>query len=388
MACTTDINDYFVSETNRITRETFKINWSETPWDGNTLVPKVEWPDGMGETPNIITWNRSLPIGGVNFTPVSFNDGSGNTCSPDPTIVVQSTTRRAYQLQQAVIQSQNICNIDTRLAWQVIEQGANLLANLQQNTRNVWQNQRRDEFTDVCSNKAVADANMTTNSSSFATTTIGQLTREMLDYWYISLVQAGAAQNNGLATNEFNQPVLPLALSYEAQATLVRNDQTINNIRWDAGLVQRLNAPLGSFVNLNGYKMMIDMQAARWNLVGGSWVRVPFYLQGGTAGDPAVVNPAYNTAEYEDLYICSPQVVQFAIPKSAFPSGPMSFRAQDYMGQFQWLNILDNTCNPDGNQGYFRAKYMYAPRPGIPEYGAVLRFRRCPNNWVVDPTCS
>lgn len=389
MACTEDINNYFQSESNRITRETFKINWVGTPWDSNTLVPKTDWPDGMGETPNMITWNRSLPIGGVSFAPVSFNDGSGNQCSPAASIVYQSTTRRSMQLEKAAIESERICNIDARLAWDIVQQGAHILENLQEVTRNVWQNQRRDDFTDVCSNKAVADASMTTNSSSFATgVTIGQLTREMLDYWYNYLTQRGAHINNGLATSQYDQPVLPLVLSREAQYALITADQTVNNIRWDASLVNRLNAPQGSFVNLNGFRMMIDMQAARWNLVGGNWVRVPFYLQGASPGDEAVVNPAYQTADYEDLYICSPKVVQFAIPKSAFPSGPMSFRAQDYMGAFEWLNIRDNTCNQDGNTGYFRANYMYAPRPGIPSYGAVLRFRRCPENWVVDATCS
>lgn len=383
MACT--IDSFFQSEANRISKDTFKLNWVTTPWDSNTLVPKTEWPVGMGTTPNIITWNRSTPLSAVSWTNVDFNNNEDpSTCSPTPNTIVQSTTRRSMQLVQTVIESEKFCNLDAMNSWDIMQQAENVLRNLQSNTRQIWQDVRRDDFTDVTSNKAIADANMTTNSSSFGTgTTIGQITRGMLDYWYNYLVNDGAHIDNGLATTQYDQPVLPLVLSREAQYTLISNDQTVNNIRWDASLVNRLNAPQGSFVNLNGFRMMIDMQAARWNLTGGAWVRVPFYTTPGAAGDQSTLNPAYATAAYEDLYIVSPKVVKLAIPPSAIPSGPLSFAAQDYMGNFRWLNIQDNTCNQDQNTGYFRGKFLYAAQPGIPQYGVVLRFKRCPNNWVV-----
>ena len=391
MACT-DIDNHFQTEANRISNETFSKNWVGSPWDTNELVPKTTWPDGIGENPNFITYDRSMPIGAfVTFDTVSFNDGgegdAGGSCTPTTVRVVQATTRRTMSLKKAAIESQKICIEDGRMSWRIANQAEHILRNLKMNTRHAWQNARRDEFTSMCTNKAVADSSMSTNASTFGTGTIGQLVREMLDYWYDKLVAEGAYMDNGLATQENGQPVLPLVLSREAQATLVNNDSTINNIRW-SNSVDRLLAPRGSFVNLEGFKHMIDIQAPRWNLVGGAWVRVPFYNYATTAGDAASVNPDYATAEYEDLFIASPQVLKFAIPGSSINGGALSFPAQDYMGNFRWINKYDLECNPDENIGYFRGLLGYGAQPGIPEYGAVLRFRRCPLAWTVDATCS
>jgi hypothetical protein len=391
MACT-DIDNHFQTEANRISNETFNKNWVGSPWDTNELVPKATWPDGIGENPNFITYDRSMPIGAfVTFDTVSFNDGgggdAGGSCTPTTVQVVQATTRRTMSLKKAAIESQKVCIEDGRMSWRIANQAEHILRNLKMNTRHAWQNARRDEFTSMCTNKAVADSSMSTNSSTFGTGTIGQLVREMLDYWYDKLVAEGAYMDNGLATQENGQPVLPLVLSREAQATLVNNDSTINNIRW-SNSSDRLLGPRGSFVNLEGFKHMIDIQAPRWNLVDGAWVRVPFYNYASAAGDAASVNPDYATAEYEDLFIASPQVLKFAIPGSSINSGALSFPAQDYMGNFRWINKYDLDCNPDENIGYFRGILGYGAQPGIPEYGAVLRFRRCPLAWTVDATCS
>jgi hypothetical protein len=391
MACT-DINNFFDFEANRISRETSEVNWVTTPWDTNDIVPKTVWEDGMGETPNFIVFDRSMPLTNlVQFQTVAFNDGGagdgGGSCTPTTATVYQSTRRLKMELKKAAIQSQKICIEDGRMSWNIAQQAEHVLRNLQHNTRHAWQNARRDEFTSMTTNKAIADASMTTGAVNFSTGTIGQITREMLDYWYDKLVGDGAYMNNGLARNEYGQPVLPLILSREAQATLVNNDSTINNIRW-SNSVDKLLGPRGSFVNLEGFKHMIDMQAARWNLVGGSWVRVPYYLPAAAAGDAASVNPAYYTAEYEDAVIGSNQVVKFAIPGAALRAGPMNFPAQDYLGNFKWINKYDLECNPDENIGYFRGILGYGAQPGIPEYGAVIRFRRCPLSWTVDSTCS
>jgi hypothetical protein len=392
MACT-DINNFFETEANRISKETSEKGWITTPWDTNDIVPKTVWEDGMGETPNFIIYDRSMPLTNlVQFQNVTFNDGGegdgGGSCTPNTATVYQATRRLQMSLKKAAIQSQKICIEDGRMSWNIAQQAEHVLRNLQHNTRHAWQNARRDEFTAMCTNKAVADASMTTNASTFGSGTIGQITREMLDYWYDKLVGDGAHMNNGLARNEYGQPVLPLILSREAQATLVNNDSTINNIRW-SNSVDKLLGPRGSFVNLEGFKHHIDMQAARWNPNGsGGWTRVPYYLPATSAGDAASVNPAYYTAEYEDLVIGSNQVVKFAIPGAALRAGPMNFPAQDYLGNFKWINKYDLECNPDENIGYFRGILGYGAQPVIPEYGAVIRFRRCPLSWTVDSTCS
>jgi hypothetical protein len=392
MAACDNINNFFVSEANRISNDPSYRNWVTTPWDDNTIVPKTRWPDGMGSTPNFLVFERSTPLtNAITFDTVGFNDGgegdAGGSCTPTTVTVYQAYTRRTMALKLAAVQSEKICMEDGRMAYEIVQQGSHILRNLQNNARYAWANQRRDEFTSVCSNKAVLDSSMTTSSSSFGTGTIGTINREVLDYWYDRLVADGAHQGNGLGTNQYGQPVLPLILSREAQATLVNNETSLNNIRW-SNSSDKLLGPRGSFVNLEGFKHMIDIQAPRWNLVGGAWVRVPFFLPASSAGEAAEVNPDYYTAGYEDLFIASNQVVKFAIPGSALQAGDLKFAPQDYLGNFRWINKYDLECNPDENIGYFRGKLGYGAQPGIPEYGAVIRFKRCPLSWTVNTACS
>jgi len=385
-----DIDNFFQTEANRIGYTPSYIPWTATPWEGNDIVPKIQWEDGMGENPNVLIYDRVTPLNGpIEFQTVSFNNGEGaGPCDPPTSTLYPATRRLAFELKGAALNSDWVCLDSARMTYNLAQQASNVLRQMDQNVKNAWQNQRRDQFTAVASNKAIADAAMTTNPTVFATGTIGQLRREMLDYWYDSLVANGANINNKLASTEYNQPLLPLILSREAQATLVNNDTTINNIRWSNNQNDRLLGPRGSFVNLDGFKMMIDIQAARWNLVGGQWVRVPFYSTVTTAGQASIVNPAYATAEYEDLYIGSPEVVQFAIPSPTTNSGPMSFAAQNYLGDVRWINEYDQQCNVDRNKGFFRARMTYGSKPGIPEFGVTLRFRRCAQSWEVDSTCS
>ena len=392
MACD-NINNFFVSESARISAPPSYRNWVGSPWDTNEIVPKTAWPNGMGATPNFLTYERSMPLNSqITFQEYGFNDGgegdAGGSCTPPKVTVYQAQNRYSMSLKLAAIESEKICMEDGRMAYEVVQQGAHILRNLQNNTKFAWANQRRDEFTRVVSNKVVLDTAGTTSSSSFGTGTIGTLNREILDYWYDRLVADGANMDNGLAATEYGQPVLPLVLSREAQATLVNNETTINNIRWSNNSNNKLLGPRGSFVELEGFKHRIDIQAPRWNLVDGAWVRVPFFRPATSAGQQADVNPDYYTAGYEDLFIASPQVVKFAIPSAQLQSGDLKWAPQDYMGNFKWINKYDLECNPDENIGYFRGKMGYGAQPGIPEYGAVIRFKRCPNNWNVNTRCS
>lgn len=388
-----DINNWFESEANRIAYAPSRKPWTTTPWDGNDIVPKIAWEDGMGETPNVLIYDRATPLNGpMEFQTVSFNDGgsgdAGGSCDPPTSTLYPSTRRLSFQLKNSALESPMICVFDARMDYNMVQQGDNLLRLMNNNIRNAWQNQRRDEFTFIASNKAVADAGMTTNSSTFATGTIGRLQREMLDYWWLKLTDDGADEDNGLTMNQYNQPVMPLVISYEGLQALIDNETTLNNARWSTTHNNQLLGPLGSFTSLNGYRIMIDRQAARWNLVNGAWVRVPFYSTVTVAGNPTNVNPDYYDAEYEDLYIPSRKVVQFAIPKEAFTAGPMNWATQDYMGSVRWINEYDYQCNKDKNKGYFRGLVAYGAKPGIPEYGVVLRYRRCPQAWTVNVNCS
>jgi hypothetical protein len=387
-----DVNNFLETEANRISSQTARKNWAASPWDSNQIVPKTTWEDGMGESPNFLIFDRVTPLNGpMTFYTVSFNNDDttgGGTCVPPVVTITESTRRLSMQLKKGALESRRFCIEDGRMSWNIAVQAENVLRQMKSNITYAWANQRRDEFTRIATNKAIADASMTTNPTSFGTGTIGQLVRGHLDYWYDRLVNDGADADNGMIEDEYGQPVFPLILSREAQFTLTQDGVTIQNLRWDDNKVGRLNGPRGSFTNLNGFKMAIDNQAPRWNLVNGTWTRVPFYSTITVAGEASSVNPDYYTAEYEDLFIASTQVLKFAIPSAALNAGPMKFPAQDYMGNVRWINKFDLQCNVDENIGFFRAVIGYGAQPVIPEYGVVLRFKRCPMSWTTDATCS
>jgi hypothetical protein len=54
----------------------------------------------------------------------------------------------------------------------------------------------------------------------------------------------------------------------------------------------------------------------------------------------------------------------------------MGFNAQNYRGEFKWVNILDRAFNPDGNVGYFRGVLASGARPVFPQYGYVVLHTR------------
>lgn len=393
LACQ-DVDNLFETEANRISSQTSRKNWVASPWDTNMIVPKTVWEDGMGTTPNFLIYDRATPLNGpMTFETVGYNDGSselgGGTCVPPVVTVYESTRRLSMQLKKGAIESRRFCIEDGRMVWNIANQAENVLRLMENNIRYAWQNERRNAFTTMVTNKAIADAAMTTSPTTFGTGTIGQLVPDMLDYWYDRLVNDGADTDNGMIADEYGQPVFPLVLSREAATVLVRNGETRLDIRSTRnGNNDKLIGPRGSITSLNGFKMAIDNQAPRWNLVGGTWTRVPFYTTVTTAGEASTVNPDYYTAGYEDLFIASTQVVKFAIPGSRLRAGPMTFAAQDYMGNVRWINKYDEQCNVDENMGFFRAVIGFGAQPGIPEYGVVLRFKRCPMSWTVDATCS
>jgi hypothetical protein len=49
--------------------------------------------------------------------------------------------------------------------------------------------------------------------------------------------------------------------------------------------------------------------------------------------------------------------------------GGASFDPINYTGEFRWINNKDNSSNPLGNKGYFRADVQVAGKPIFPEYG-------------------
>jgi hypothetical protein len=125
---------------------------------------------------------------------------------------------------------------------------------------------------------------------------------------------------------------------------------------------------------------MIDDFLPRWNLTNGAWVRVRPYIatSGATKGTKFDINPAYETATYEDTILFHTDVFTNLVPKPiTAPGGNTKFDAVSYMGEFKWRNIPNKADNPDGTIGFFRAILSSGSKPIRPEWGYVIRHLRC-----------
>jgi hypothetical protein len=169
-------------------------------------------------------------------------------------------------------------------------------------------------------------------------------------------------------------------MSSEQQRALIKGNA---DIRADYRYAdpKELLKPFGVKRVYGGFYHVIDDKAPRWNLDEGAWVPVPFYISDTTPGNAgvAIVNPAYETALYEDVIIYHPKVVKCLMqkPLSSIGNGT-TFRAWDYSGDVQWINEYDATCNKYRDNGFWSARLRAAYQPLIPEYGYAIRVLRCP----------
>jgi len=127
MPCT-NIENLLITESGRIGADIYRKTLNTSPW--TTLVKQEAWPDEMGTTVNVLIYERTLPASGgsITFTDVAYNGvgtqvigatPSGSNTGPGTCAVVGNDlgfaqTLRTYNLQQAAINSPDICLNDLR----------------------------------------------------------------------------------------------------------------------------------------------------------------------------------------------------------------------------------------------------------------------------------
>ena len=113
--------------------------------------------------------------------------------------------------------------------------------------------------------------------------------------------------------------------------------------------------------------------------------RLPYAAIVTTQGSKWDIDPLYETAGYEDTVIFHPEVFTCLVPKPITAAGSnVTFEAVSYMGEFKWKNILNETTNPDGTMGYFRAILSAGSKPVRPEWGTTIRAKRVAPAMLLD----
>jgi len=198
----------------------------------------------------------------------------------------------------------------------------------------------------------------------------------MLDRCYMKLIRDGGG-NNALG-RENARPAFGVILSSEASRNLIQDSPDIRQDYRYSDKANELLAPLGIERSYAGFFHMVDDWGPRYNIVSGAWVRVlPYSAVSTTQGTKWDINPAYETAAYEDSIVFHTDVFSNLVPKPITAAGSnVTFDAVSYMGDFKWKNIQHAENNPDSTIGYFRAILSSGSKPVRPEWGFVIRHVR------------
>jgi len=384
-----DVEQLLTTESGRIGPDIYERTLNTSPY--LKLVKQGVWPDEMGNSISVLTYERSLPLqaNGVDYRPQTWStisdntgDGTNGNCSPTANKVSWAQSTKSYSIQQTSLESPDICVNDLRSPVNRKAQLSAILRILTENTKYIWVERFRDEYTRLSEHKVVcapgSSGDCPEDDSAFpATEATTQLTPNLMKRFYQKLNRDGAGDM--AVDRKDNRPIYIAILSSEASENLLLLDDDFRQDVRYSGKVNDLLAPLGVERSYKGFFHLVDDFAPRWNLVDGVWTRVyPYYGLPATTGNKVDINPAYESASHEDTLLFHPMVFTNLTPKPiTAPGGNMTFDAVNYRGDFKWLNIQDRVDNPDKTIGFFRGVFQTASEPGVPSWGYVLRHLRC-----------
>ena len=408
----TDISHLLVEETGRVSGDIYRRTIDTSPW--LKLIKQASWPNEMGDTLSVLTYERTLNAGTAQaWNPINSESTSTSFCIPTATEIKNAQTTRTYGLAHTALESSPICVHGVRMGYRFREQLKAVYDNLVENVSWTWKNRYRDQYESWAAHHIVAGtttaggstllegsgtlyggtgmpAKDSSGTGDLVEAQISRLTQGLLDRVYMQLVRDGAGINP--MGRENGRPVFTAITSAETSDKIIRESEIRDDYRYSPQ-VSELLKPLGVERSHRGFYHLIDPFPKRFTYdpaytgTGGDnarWVEVDPYKEDaswtGKAGSESrfIINPAYETAEYEDTIIFHTDVMESLIPTPLGNAGSgVKFNPLTYRGKFDFLNIKDRVENPDGSWGYFRGVLANAAKPVKPQWGYVIRHKRC-----------
>ena len=389
MACN-NVEQLFIEHAGRIRNDVSKTLIVSDFWLKH--MARDQWLNGQGTQYSYPIYERVLPASPVTFTNWVSSDGDGDlaTADGDPggsctlagvNIESFGQSTRQTVLKRAAINSPDICLDDLQFAWQVDDQVKNVVRVFSEISKYTWVNAYQDEYIASTGNKIIANAAAATGSATFPLAApTSKLTWGLLEHVYEQIGYNGGAINPFMRVDEMT----PVYAAVGDRFTFEDLKRLDSNTRSDFHYSSQADAMLsGPGLNgvYRGYKFFTVEFPPRFDFVAGAWVRrQPYGPEAKSLGKGQEVLATYKDAAFTDTVIYHADVMNVLIPKpnGADGKGGMKYNPKySWTGEFQWRNIADRVCNPDGNIGFFRALYAYGVKVQRPDLGFVIRHKRC-----------
>ena len=390
------INDNFVRESGRVALGTYRLGLYKDPY--LRFVSQSAFPDNMGKTITNIIAQRTIATGtGWEDIGVTGESGQDNACLAPVKTVGYAFDTKTFTLRQQAVESNFICLEDVRTSAFPIDDVNNYIKILADNVNVEWIKRYDDDYL-AYSTKLSVEPGLDTNSPTVAVTfnastglsTISNnmpaptsvLTPGVLRQIHDNLYQENAGDDGDAVTDD-GAPVFNVFAERATIENLIKlQDEVRQDIRWSDRVNDLLGANGSSLLPKKAYGGFVFHSRPfpkRFNDNGsGGFVEVaPYITTSAVKGTKAIINPAYKNAKYSSTVIFHPKAMEWLVPSTNVKVGKLTYDAQNYRGDFKWINEYDRNCNPDKNSGYWRAKMACAVKQIVPTWGYYILHLRC-----------
>lgn len=389
------ISDQFSRETGRIALGTHRLGLYKDPY--LRFVSQSAFPDNMGAVIKNTIAQRTVTTGDNGWEDIGITGASGqdNSCLPNVRKVSYAFDQKDFRLRHLAIESDWICLEDVRTSAFPIDDVNNYIKILADNVNVEWIKRYDNDYLQH-STKMSVEAGMDTTVSGITFNAAGLstisgltaptsvLTTGVLRQIYDTLYTDNAGDDGDAVTDD-GSPVFNVFAERGTIEQLIKiNEDIRQDIRW-SDRVNDLLGPNGQMLlpkkSYAGYVFHSRPFPKRFNDgAGGALVEVPPYISAGASvngNNKYIVNPAYKNAKYTSTVIFHPKAMEWLVPNPNLKVGKLTYDAQNYRGDFRWINEYDKNCNPDKNSGYWRAKMACAVKQMFPQWGYYIVHLRC-----------
>ena len=386
------INDNFVRESGRVALGTYRLGLYKDPY--LRFVSQSAFPDNMGKTITNIIAQRTIATGtGWEDIGVTGESGQDNACLAPVKTVGYAFDTKTFTLRQQAVESNFICLEDVRTSAFPIDDVNNYIKILADNVNVEWIKRYDDDYLANSTKLSVepgidTSGTVTFNSGTGLATIAGTpaptsvLTPGVLRQIHDNLYQENAGDDGDAVTDD-GAPVFNVFAERATIENLIKLQEDVRqDIRWSDRVNDLLGANGSSLLPKKAYGGFVFHSRPfpkRFNDNGsGGFVEVaPYITTSAVKGTKAIINPAYKAAKYSSTVIFHPKAMEWLVPSTNVKVGKLTYDAQNYRGDFKWINEYDRNCNPDKNSGYWRAKMACAVKQIVPTWGYYILHLRC-----------